>query len=39
MNPMHFAGGEGHTGFFFGHFTPGTHVQDTRVTIGPWNEA
>jgi len=39
MNPMHFAGGEGHTGFFFGHFTPGTHVQDTRVTIDPWSEA
>src|SRR5690606_20287119 len=38
MNPMHFAGGAGGQvdGFFFGHFEPGTHVQDTRVTIGPW---
>lgn len=37
MNPLHFAGGEGgQLGFFFGHFEPGTHVQDTRVAIAPW---
>jgi DMSO reductase family type II enzyme molybdopterin subunit len=37
MNPMHFAGGEGgQLGYFFGHFDPGTHVQDTRVAIAPW---
>jgi DMSO reductase family type II enzyme molybdopterin subunit len=37
MNPMHFAGGDGgQLGFFFGHFEPGTHVQDTRVGIAPW---
>jgi DMSO reductase family type II enzyme molybdopterin subunit len=33
MKPLHFAGGEGHLGWFFGHFEPGTHVQDTRVAI------
>jgi DMSO reductase family type II enzyme molybdopterin subunit len=33
MKPLHFAGGEGHLGWFFGHFEPGTHVQDTRVSI------
>jgi DMSO reductase family type II enzyme molybdopterin subunit len=33
MKPLHFAGGEGHLGWFFGHFTPGTHVQDTRVAV------
>ncbi len=37
INPMHFAGGEpGQLGYFFGHFEPGTHVQDTRVAIAPW---
>jgi DMSO reductase family type II enzyme molybdopterin subunit len=35
MKPLHFAGGEGHLGWFFGHFEPGTHVQDTRVAIEP----
>ena len=40
INPMHFAGGEGgQLGFFFGHFEPGTHVQDTRVAIAPWHDA
>jgi anaerobic selenocysteine-containing dehydrogenase len=39
MNPLHFAGGEGgQLGFFFGHFEPGTHVQDTRVAIAPWRD-
>jgi len=38
MNPMHFAGGEGHVGWFFAIFEPGTHVQDTRVDIKPWVE-
>jgi nitrate reductase alpha subunit len=33
MKPLHFAGGEGHLGWFFAHFEPGTHVQDTRVSI------
>jgi anaerobic selenocysteine-containing dehydrogenase len=33
MNPMHFAGGEGHLQFRFGVWTPGTHVQDTRVGL------
>lgn len=33
MKPLHFAGGEGQTGWFFGHFEPGTHVQDTRVQV------
>jgi anaerobic selenocysteine-containing dehydrogenase len=33
MKPLHFAGGEGHLGWFFGHFEPGTHVQDTRVAV------
>lgn len=37
INPLHYAGGEGHLGYFFGHFSPGTHVQDTRVSIRPWN--
>ena len=35
MKPLHFAGGDGHLGWFFGHFEPGTHVQDTRVAIAP----
>jgi len=33
MNPLHFAGGEGHLGWRFLAFEPGTHVQDTRVGI------
>lgn len=33
MKPLHWAGGDGHLGWFFGHFEPGTHVQDTRVAI------
>src|SRR5690606_8790987 len=33
MKPLHWAGGDGQLGFFFGHFEPGTHVQDTRVAI------
>ncbi|MFP5382696.1 MAG: molybdopterin-dependent oxidoreductase [Gammaproteobacteria bacterium] len=36
MNPLHFAGGEGHLGWRFAIYEPGTHVQDTRVTIRPW---
>lgn len=36
MNPLHFAGGEGHIGWRFAIYQPGTHVQDTRVTIRPW---
>jgi len=39
MNPMHFAGGDGHLGFRFGVWAPGTHVQDTRVGIRPIDEA
>ncbi|MGE0621238.1 MAG: molybdopterin-dependent oxidoreductase [Pseudomonadales bacterium] len=35
MKPLHFAGGEGQIGWMFGHFEPGTHVQDTRVQISP----
>jgi DMSO reductase family type II enzyme molybdopterin subunit len=38
MKPLHFAGGEGQIGWFFGHFEPGTHVQDTRVEIRPFEE-
>ena len=38
MKPLHFAGGEGHLGFRFAIFQPGTHVQDTRVEIKPWKE-
>ncbi len=38
MNPMHFAGGEGHLGWRFAIYQPGTHVQDTRVDIKPWKE-
>lgn len=37
MNPLHFAGGEGHLGWRFAIFEPGTHVQDTRVDVKPWN--
>jgi DMSO reductase family type II enzyme molybdopterin subunit len=33
MNPLHFAGGEGHLGWRFAVFEPGTHVQDTRVGL------
>ncbi|MEB2286034.1 MAG: hypothetical protein B6D46_03935 [Polyangiaceae bacterium UTPRO1] len=33
MNPMHFAGGEGQFVWRFGVWAPGTHVQDTRVSI------
>jgi anaerobic selenocysteine-containing dehydrogenase len=33
MNPLHFAGGEGHLGWRFLTYEPGTHVQDTRVGI------
>ena len=33
IKPLHFAGGEGQLGWFFGHFEPGTHVQDTRVQV------
>lgn len=36
INPLHYAGGEPHLGYFFGHFSPGTHVQDTRISIRPW---
>lgn len=36
INPLHYAGGEGHLGYFFGHFSPSTHVQDTRASIRPW---
>jgi DMSO reductase family type II enzyme molybdopterin subunit len=36
MNPLHFAGGEGHLGWRFAIYEPGTHVQDTRVDIKPW---
>jgi len=36
MNPLHFAGGEGHLGWRFAVFEPGTHVQDTRVGIRSW---
>ena len=35
MNPLHFAGGEGHLGWRFLAFEPGTHVQDTRVGLRP----
>lgn len=38
MNPLHFAGGEGHLGWRGAMFEPGTHVQDTRVDITPWTE-
>jgi hypothetical protein len=37
MKPLHFAGGSGQLGWFFGHFEPGTHVQDTRVAIRAWD--
>jgi hypothetical protein len=33
MNPLHFAGGEGQVNWMFGHWEPGTHVQDTRVSV------
>jgi len=33
MNPLHFAGGEGQVRWMFGHWEPGTHVQDTRVSV------
>jgi DMSO reductase family type II enzyme molybdopterin subunit len=35
IHPLHFAGGEGegHIGWRFLRYTPGTHVQDTRVNI------
>jgi DMSO reductase family type II enzyme molybdopterin subunit len=33
MNPLHFAGGEGQVSWMFGHWEPGTHVQDTRVSV------
>jgi anaerobic selenocysteine-containing dehydrogenase len=33
MTPLHFAGGEGHLGWRFAVFEPGTHVQDTRVGL------
>lgn len=33
MNPLHFAGGQPQLGWYFGHYEPGTHVQDTRVSI------
>lgn len=36
MKPMHFAGGDGHLGWRFAMFEPGTHVQDTRIGIRPW---
>ena len=39
MNPMHFAGGEGQLHWRFGIWEPGTHVQDTRVDIRPWDGA
>lgn len=35
INPLHFAGGEGHLGWRFAVFQPGTHVQDTRVDVRP----
>ncbi|MCP3693847.1 MAG: hypothetical protein GY917_16715, partial [Planctomycetaceae bacterium] len=39
MNPLHFAGGNGgQLGFQWGHYTPGQHVQDTRVSLRPWKE-
>lgn len=33
MKPMHFAGGEGHIGWRFAIWEPGTQVQDTRIGI------
>lgn len=33
VNPLHFAGGEGQVRWMFGHWEPGTHVQDTRVSV------
>ena len=36
IKPLHFAGGEGQLGWFFGHFEPGTHVHDTRVKISAY---
>jgi DMSO reductase family type II enzyme molybdopterin subunit len=39
MNPLHFAGGEGQTGWTFAMFQPSTHVQDTRVGIRRAKEA
>jgi DMSO reductase family type II enzyme molybdopterin subunit len=37
MNPMHWAGGQDQLGWYFGHYSPGTHVQDTRINVEPWN--
>ena len=39
MNPLHFAGNEGQVSWLFGHWEPGTHVQDTRVSLRPFDAA
>jgi anaerobic selenocysteine-containing dehydrogenase len=36
IHPLHFAGGEGHLGWRFAVWEPGTHIQDTRIGIRPW---
>ncbi len=36
MNPLHFAGSEGHLGCRFPAFEPGTHAQSTRLEIRSW---
>jgi hypothetical protein len=38
MNPLHFAGGQRQIGWYFGHYEPGQHVQDTRIAIEAWHE-
>jgi DMSO reductase family type II enzyme molybdopterin subunit len=38
MNPLHWAGGEGHIRFGINHLEPGSFVQDTRVGLRPWRE-
>jgi hypothetical protein len=38
MNPLHFAGGQRQIGWYFGHYEPGQHVQDTRIAIKAWHE-
>jgi len=38
MKPLHFAGGEGHLGWRFAIWEPGTAVQDTRIGLRPAKE-
>ena len=36
INPLHYAGGYEQVHWYFAHWEPGTHVQDTRIEMERW---